>query len=603
MEAPERAPPDVNDQPAKKRRRKKRGGVTDAEAREARALEEELFGASGAAATLRGAAAADDDDAEDALAAAVEDAAAAASALGGPGFVLDRGRGEEEATAAAAAPSLGGALGDDSEEEDEEEELFGGMSGRAGRGAVTGPPAAAWEDPDEEGIEVAVASKDRLRKLRQEEHETTLGGKEYVQRLRQQHAKLNPRTDWASKALAAVTREKDAAAAGTDVAWSDEDDGEGGAEKGLGSTQRDASALVVQQSRAAMGVPLPAGEIEATRVKDGNAAEPADAVIQSTQFHPHLPVLLTAGLDRAIRLYQVDGRRNAKLQGVFLDDCPIRRACFADGGHSVVASGRRPFFYVYHLQAGRVERVTGLAGRSERSYEGFCESPVASHAGASGGSASLLAFFGDQGHIPLVSLQTRQCVATLKMNGSVRCAAFGPDGNTLYSAGGDGEVYVWDIRTRRCVERMVDDGCVRATSLACAPDSSHFAVGSDSGVVNLYQKRFHARLDGSAAVAGKGPARAARPTPAKSFLNLTTSVDTLAFSADSQIMAMSSRMKKDALRLVHVPSRTVFANWPSSKTPIQFCSSLAFSPGGGYFAAGNARGRVLLYRFHHYSSY
>jgi len=28
---------------------------------------------------------------------------------------------------------------------------------------------------------------------------------------------------------------------------------------------------------------------------------------------------------------------------------------------------------------------------------------------------------------------------------------------------------------------------------------------------------------------------------------------------------------------------------------------LAFSPNGGFLAIGNARGRVLLYRLHHYS--
>jgi len=32
-----------------------------------------------------------------------------------------------------------------------------------------------------------------------------------------------------------------------------------------------------------------------------------------------------------------------------------------------------------------------------------------------------------------------------------------------------------------------------------------------------------------------------------------------------QILAIASRMKKDAMRLVHMPSLTVFSNWPSSR--------------------------------------
>jgi U3 small nucleolar RNA-associated protein 18 len=66
------------------------------------------------------------------------------------------------------------------------------------------------------------------------------------------------------------------------------------------------------------------------------------------------------------------------------------------------------------------------------------------------------------------------------------------------------------------------------------------------------------------------------------------------------MLAMSSRMKKDALRLVHLPTGTVFANWPTSRTPLHCVTAMDFSPGGGYFAMGNAKGKALLYRIHHY---
>ena len=65
-----------------------------------------------------------------------------------------------------------------------------------------------------------------------------------------------------------------------------------------------------------------------------------------------------------------------------------------------------------------------------------------------------------------------------------------------------------------------------------------------------------------------------------------------------QILAMASRMTKDALRLVHLPSFTVFQNWPTSRSPLGYVHSLAFSPGGGYLAIGTARGNALLYRLH-----
>ncbi len=66
-------------------------------------------------------------------------------------------------------------------------------------------------------------------------------------------------------------------------------------------------------------------------------------------------------------------------------------------------------------------------------------------------------------------------------------------------------------------------------------------------------------------------------------------------------MAMASRMKKDAMRLVHLPSATVFSNWPTQRSPLHYVHSLAFSPHSGFLAVGNARGKVLLYRLHAFS--
>ena len=90
--------------------------------------------------------------------------------------------------------------------------------------------------------------------------------------------------------------------------------------------------------------------------------------------------------------------------------------------------------------------------------------------------------------------------------------------------------------------------------------------------------------------------------PAKALYNLATKADVMRFNAQGTVLAMGSTMQRDALRLVHVPSRTVFANWPTSKTPLHYVHCVAFSPDSGYLAIGNARGRVLLYKLQHYSN-
>ena len=92
------------------------------------------------------------------------------------------------------------------------------------------------------------------------------------------------------------------------------------------------------------------------------------------------------------------------------------------------------------------------------------------------------------------------------------------------------------------------------------------------------------------------------PTPIKEIMNLTTAVHLMTFNHDGQILSIASKDKKDAVKCVHLPSLTVFSNWPTNRSPIHYPSSLDFSNASGYMAIGNDRGRVLLYRLRHYPS-
>lgn len=58
--------------------------------------------------------------------------------------------------------------------------------------------------------------------------------------------------------------------------------------------------------------------------------------------------------------------------------------------------------------------------------------------------------------------------------------------------------------------------------------------------------------------------------------NLTTPISHLAFTADGQVLAMASRWKNNAMRLVHLPSATVFKNWPTEKTPLGRITAVAW---------------------------
>ena len=195
--------------------------------------------------------------------------------------------------------------------------------------------------------------------------------------------------------------------------------------------------------------------------------------------------------------------------------------------------------------------------------------------------------------------------------------------STQPSSGGDGVIHTWDLRTRRCLRRDADEGAVGGSALALCggPGGGSLATGSPTGVVNVYRRGADGSLGaGAGVVVGDGghgllgpvrdragptpstavatPAAATRPAPARALMNLTTTIDTLAWAPGGQVLACASRMAKDALRIVHGGSLTVFPNWPTSRTPLGHVHCVAFSPGGGLLAVGNAKGRALLYRLH-----
>eukprot|EP00698_Gefionella_okellyi_P005767 TRINITY_DN15223_c0_g1_i1.p1 TRINITY_DN15223_c0_g1~~TRINITY_DN15223_c0_g1_i1.p1 ORF type:complete len:434 (+),score=76.02 TRINITY_DN15223_c0_g1_i1:37-1302(+) len=411
-----------------------------------------------------------------------------------------------------------------------------------------------WLDEDDENVEVNIAKVGLLRKHRRDESENTISGKELSERLHEQHRKLHKGTDWADI---------------VDPAAESDSDEEGAA------LLRSAAPLLGSSAQR-----LPPAKIDISGLPDANKHERSSAVVQHVTFHPNAPVLLTCGLDKSLRLFQVDGRDNPKLQGVFMPDLPVCHAEFINGGSQIIAAGRRKWFYVYDVERGAVEKIPYIIGRSEKSLETFAACP----------QSKQIAFLGNDGAVILVSSQTKQWIANLKLADSVRCATFSADGNTLVTSGGEGQIYHWDMRTRKLLYKHADEGSMYTTTVAVSPNGKHLASGQQSGVVNVYDLeqlyREQPRI----------------PTPTKALLNLTTPVDSLVFNPDSQILAMSSHGRKNALRLVHLPSCTVFNNWPTERTPLNYVSCVTFSPNSGYMVVGNDKGRALLYRVKHYSA-
>ena len=140
----------------------------------------------------------------------------------------------------------------------------------------------------------------------------------YISRLRLQHAKLNLGTEWAN-----LDRKQ------KDVGFDSDSDSEleNGfkVSKGFDGPEYDIlrsnDDLVVRSKQL-----LLPGQIEYSMLSNANAEDPSNAVIQSVGFHRNGQLLLTAGLDKRLKFFQINGKRNPKIQSVFIEDLPLQKA-------------------------------------------------------------------------------------------------------------------------------------------------------------------------------------------------------------------------------------------------------------------------------------
>ena len=201
------------------------------------------------------------------------------------------------------------------------------------------------------------------------------------------------------------------------------------------------------------------------------------------------------------------------------------------------------------------------------------------------------------GIINVLDAKTSQWLASARIEGKNGVADFAwwSDGEGFTVVGKGGEVGEWGVERRAFLARWIDDGSIGATVVALGglngPKSlggdRWVVIGSQSGVVNIYDRR--------AFVSGNEVKISDRPEPKRRFDQLTTPTSHLEISQDGQLLVMSSRWKKDALRLVHLPSCTVYRNWPTSSTPLGRITAVAFGNGSDMLAVANEGGKIRLW--------
>lgn len=447
---------------------------------------------------------------------------------------------------------------------------------------------AAWEDSDDERMLVSLASVPRLRKLRKTEAEDVVNGKEYGKRLRRQFELLNHKPEWALQAMqqpAAKKRRLSRKDGEDDDELSDEDmdldDDDVPSVAPLSKLLQDAESLVRKSGPGAGKKRKIRPEvIDIQRTPDIAGVQPS--AITSLSFHPQLPLLLSSGPSSTLYLHQIAPSPPAPTANPLLTSMHIRGAAltttaFHPNDSRIFLSARRRYFHVWNLQTGRVEKVARVYGHQheQRTMERFKLSPDGSYMALIGSSKK------GGGVINVLSASTLQwaCQVRVESRGGIADFAWWRDSKGLCIVGKNGEVTEWSVNSQSVVARWQDEGAVGTTTLVLGGhhelvkspigNDRWVVVGSSSGIVNIYDRRVWLSESGIPSA----------PTPTKTLDHLTTPISNLAFSPDGQILAMSSKWKRDSMRLVHLPTCTVYKNWPTSKTPLGRITGLALCSG------------------------
>ena len=186
---------------------------------------------------------------------------------------------------------------------------------------------------------------------------------------------------------------------------------------------------------------------------------------------------------------------------------PIQKAKFLSKFSEVlVSSNSKKHFLSFNLEKEKIQKISSalFTENYTKKSNKFEVSP----------NEDYIALFGNEnGYISILDANTKQFLFELKSNFGCESVKFSPiNKNILYSSSSiGGKVHEWDLKQRVPISVLNDHASNKTGLLALSQKNNLMALGSNSGIVNVYNNSSNNKL-------------------LKEIQNLTTDIDNLKFN-------------------------------------------------------------------------
>lgn len=419
-----------------------------------------------------------------------------------------------------------------------------------------------WKDEDDENLEINLNSRNKLKKLKKDKTESIIKGNEYQERIREQYNLMHNEKEknlfkWAE---------------GIEDDNSNSNNINGELDLILKTNKSIMNDSKILSSSNILKInQLP----QITKLPNYKH----NSIITSLNFHPYKNnIIVSTGLDKTMKIFQIEKENDNKstlLKTINTIDMPIFSSNFITNDELII-TGRRKHYFIYNIQLNKLNRFEGHFATSSNEISSLEKCFV-------GFNSKTYAFGDSKGNAFIYDINTKRFKYDLKINSSINAICF--DEINIYLVGDQSEIFIFDIRKyRNCVNKINDNGNIFTNCMDISFDYNFLATGSKNGYVNVYK------------VDDLKNSSSDEVEPIKVINNLTTSCDYVKFNKSSNILGMSSKWKKNAIRLFNLDTMKMYSNFPSFKERIKYPFCIDFNSDNSYFAIGNDEGKVFLYQ-------